>query len=49
LPPPICYLGDRFSELPSSVEQIVVLGIIASALLIPWTWWFDRHRELVTM
>jgi hypothetical protein len=39
------YIGDRFSELPSSVDQIAVLGITASAVLIPWAWWFDRHRE----
>ncbi|HEY0748414.1 MAG TPA: hypothetical protein VGD63_17055 [Steroidobacteraceae bacterium] len=45
----ISYVGDRFSEPPSSVDQIAALGIIASAVMIPWAWWFDRHRELVTM
>lgn len=43
------YISDRFSEPPSSVEQIAVLGIIASAVLIPWAWWFDRHRELAPL
>jgi hypothetical protein len=43
------YTGDRFSAPPRDV-----MGDIAkpSAIIIPilllWTWWFDRHRELRT-
>jgi membrane-bound metal-dependent hydrolase YbcI (DUF457 family) len=40
------YVGDRFSDPPSSVDEIAWLGVIASAVLIPWAWWFERHREL---
>jgi hypothetical protein len=40
------YVSDRFSDPPSSVAAVVWLALIASAVLILWTWWFDRHREL---
>ncbi len=39
------YIVDGFSAPPSSVDQLVVVGVIASAVLILWAWWFDRHRE----
>lgn len=45
----IAYVGDRFSDPPSSVGEVAWLGVIASAVLIPWAWWFERHRELRTM
>jgi membrane-bound metal-dependent hydrolase YbcI (DUF457 family) len=45
----IVYVGDGFSDPPSSVGEIAWLGVIASAVLIPWAWWFERHRELRTM
>jgi membrane-bound metal-dependent hydrolase YbcI (DUF457 family) len=41
----IAYVSARFSGLPPGVDQIAWLGIILSAVLIPWAWWFDRHRE----
>lgn len=40
------YVSDRFSDPPSSVNQVVWFGIIAECIIIPWAWWFDRHREL---
>ena len=39
------YASDRFSDPPSSVIQVVWIGIIAECIVIPWAWWFDRHRE----
>ena len=45
----IAYVAYGFSEPPASVEQVVVVGIIASAVLITWAWWFDRHRELAPL
>jgi hypothetical protein len=39
------YVSDRFSDPPSSVEQVVRFGILAELTLLPWAWWFDRHRE----
>lgn len=41
------YIGDRFSGPPPSVADIAWTGIAASVVLIPWAWWFDRHREVV--
>jgi membrane-bound metal-dependent hydrolase YbcI (DUF457 family) len=38
------YLGDRFSPPPSSPSEIAWTGVIAEVLLLPWAWWFDRHR-----
>jgi membrane-bound metal-dependent hydrolase YbcI (DUF457 family) len=41
------YIGDRFSAPPQNVRaNIVWPAIIAEAILIPWAWWFDRHRVL---
>jgi threonine/homoserine efflux transporter RhtA len=43
----VLYIGDRFSGPPPSVGAIAWTGIVASLVLIPWAWWFDRHREPV--
>jgi hypothetical protein len=40
------YVSDRFSAPSDSVNQVVWVGIIAECIIIPWAWWFDRHREL---
>lgn len=34
-----------FGPPPPSVKAIAI-GTLFSWLLIPWAWWFDRHREL---
>jgi len=41
----LAYVSDRFSDPPSSVNQVVWFGILAECIVIPWAWWFDRHRE----
>jgi membrane-bound metal-dependent hydrolase YbcI (DUF457 family) len=41
----IAYVSDRFSDPPSNIDEVAWLGVIASAVLIPWAWWFERHRE----
>jgi len=38
------YLGDRFSPPPENVREIAWTGLIATAVLVGWAWWFDRHR-----
>ena len=43
----VLYIGDRFSGPPPSVGAIAWTGIAASVVLVPWAWWFDRHREVV--
>ena len=40
------YIGDRISDPPSSIADIAWTGILAIIVLIPWAWWFDRHRVL---
>jgi membrane-bound metal-dependent hydrolase YbcI (DUF457 family) len=42
----VAYIGDRFSPPPSGAADIAWSGIIAEVVVIPWTWWFDRHRAL---
>jgi membrane-bound metal-dependent hydrolase YbcI (DUF457 family) len=44
----VAYIGDRFSGPPSDVADIAWTGMIAMVILIPWAWWFDRHRVLRT-
>jgi hypothetical protein len=39
------YIADRFSSPPSGTADIAWPAIIAEAILLPWAWWFDRHRE----
>jgi hypothetical protein len=39
-------VGNRLSPPPPSVRAIAWVGIVAVAILIPWAWWFDHHREL---
>ena len=42
----LLYVGDRFSSTPDNVAEIAWSGIIAGIVLIPWSWWFDNHRNL---
>ena len=39
-------ISDRFSGPPASVTAVAWSCIIAFAILLPWAWWFDRHRAL---
>ena len=43
----LAYLSDRLGgPPPSSINgDVVVPAIIAEAVLLPWSWWFDRHRR----
>jgi membrane-bound metal-dependent hydrolase YbcI (DUF457 family) len=41
------YVSDRFSPPPSDVMgDIAKPAAIIIPILLLWTWWFDRHREL---
>lgn len=40
----VLYISDRFSPPPNSMTEVAWTGIAATAILIPWAWWFDRHR-----
>ncbi len=39
------WLGD-LGQVPPSVTAVAVVGLAASAISLPWIWWFDRNREL---
>lgn len=41
----LLYVGDRFDSSLPTVGQLAWTGIIAMVILVPWAWWFDRHRE----
>lgn len=45
----ILYIGDRFGGPPPSVADVAWTGVAASVILLPWAWWFDRHREGVVV
>lgn len=36
--------GAAFGPAPRSVKMLAI-GTLFTWLLIPWAWWFDRHRE----
>jgi hypothetical protein len=39
------YGGAAFGPPPPSVKKIAI-ATLCSAVLIPWAWWFDNHREV---
>lgn len=39
------FIGDRFSTTPQSVTSLAWTGLIATAILVGWAWWFDGHRS----
>lgn len=39
------YLGN-LAQVPPSATAVAVAGLLASAISLPWIWWFDRNREL---
>jgi len=41
----VIYVADRFSAPPDNVGEIAWGGVAAAVILIPWAWWFDRHRS----
>ena len=45
----ILYVGDRFSSPPQGIKSMAVSGLIATLVLIAWPWWFDRHRESLSV
>ena len=41
------YVSDRFSAPPADVmRDIAKPAAVITPILLLWTWWFDRHREL---
>jgi hypothetical protein len=40
------YVSDRFSPPPDNMNEVAWFGAAAVVVLLPWAWWFDRHREM---
>jgi hypothetical protein len=41
----LAYASVAFGPPPPASIRKIALGTLATALLIPWAWWFDKHRE----
>jgi peptidoglycan/LPS O-acetylase OafA/YrhL len=41
------YVPGPWSPPPPGENAVAIVGILAIAILGPWAYWIDRHRELV--
>jgi len=41
----LAYIGASFGPPPPTVKKLAIVTLLTS-LLIPWAWWFDKHREV---
>jgi hypothetical protein len=41
----LVYVLDAFGSVPGSMSEIAWAGVAAPVILLPWAWWFDRHRS----
>jgi hypothetical protein len=42
----LAYAGVAFGPPPPSVKKLAIMTLL-TALMIPWAWWLDKHREVV--
>ena len=42
----LAYAGVVFGPAPPSVKKLALITLLGW-LMIPWAWWFDKHREVV--
>src|SRR5208337_474894 len=40
----VIYVADAFGSPPDSRAQVAWAAVAAPVILLPWAWWFDRHR-----
>jgi hypothetical protein len=45
----LAYVSDRFMAPPPTIRLVAVSALIATAVLLPWTWWLDRHRRPIAV
>jgi hypothetical protein len=43
------YVADAFGGAPGSVTEVAWAGVAAPVILLPWAWWFDRHRSAASV
>ena len=41
----LAYAGAAFGPAPPASIKKIALATLGTAVLIPWAWWIDRHRE----
>jgi hypothetical protein len=41
----LAYAGVAFGPPPPASVKKIAIAALCTALLIPWAWWFDSHRE----
>ncbi len=41
------YVSDHFSAPPGNMKEVATTGLVATAVMLGWAWWFDRHREAI--
>lgn len=39
----LAYAGAAFGPAPSTVKKLALVSLL-TWLVVPWAWWFDRHR-----
>ena len=42
----LAYAGVAFGPPPPSVTKLAIITML-TWLMIPWAWWFDKHRQVV--
>ena len=42
----LAYAGAAFAPPPPSVKKVAIVALL-TWLMVPWAWWFDKHRELI--
>jgi uncharacterized membrane protein HdeD (DUF308 family) len=43
----IAYMANANSNPPPSVTAIVIGAIVGATVLTAWSWWADRHRDVI--
>jgi hypothetical protein len=43
----VVYAANAMSSPPPSVNAIIVGASIGAAIMTAWSWWADRHREVI--
>ena len=42
----LAYAGASFGPPPPTMKKLAIVTLLTS-LLIPWAWWFDKHRDVI--
>lgn len=42
----LAYIGASFGPTPPTVKKLAIVTLL-TWLMIPWAWWFDKHRDVV--